>query len=42
LPHIVIGQVAMFITAQVGMLVLSALLIRNHKRRVKLRRDDRP
>jgi hypothetical protein len=37
LPPIVIGQVAMFITAQIGMVILSALLIRGHKRRLKRR-----
>jgi len=42
LPPIVIGQVVMFITAQVGMVLLSALLIREHKRRLKLGRRDYP
>jgi prepilin signal peptidase PulO-like enzyme (type II secretory pathway) len=33
LPPIVIGKIALFITAQIGMVILSALLIRQHKRR---------
>src|SRR5262245_38842466 len=36
LPPIVIGQVVMLITAQVGMVILSAMLIRQHKRRKRL------
>jgi hypothetical protein len=36
LALIFLGQVAMLITAQVAMVALSALLIREHKRRKKL------
>ena len=33
LPPIVIGQVGLFALAQIGLVVLSALIIREHKRR---------
>jgi hypothetical protein len=36
LKPIVLGQVATFVIAQVGMIVLSALLIQAQKRRLKL------
>ena len=36
LPTIVIGQVALLFIAKIGMVILSVLLIRNHKRRKKL------
>jgi hypothetical protein len=38
LPPTVIGQIALLIVTQIGAVVLSALLIRNHKRRLRLRR----
>jgi hypothetical protein len=40
LPPFALGQVGILITAQVGMIILSGLLIQNHKRRPKPRRRD--